>query len=136
MGIGIVSKSCVRVDNKIKCGEEYRKFNEAVLEAITSNPKTFNRNYFELKKTIQNALDKISREYYKYYDRDTKPFKINFDSYLKYTREAMGYTWRTLNRATALSRLKRLEVPLVVGEKTPLIPREEWEGIRAKTKFL
>jgi len=126
--IEILNKRCVKIDDEIVCSRVFEKYNDAIIRAITSDRKTFNRNYFVWRDTVKNCAN-ILEEVWK----PTEPPVLDLDSYLKYIRKKYG-GWRKVRRETVMSRLNQLGVRYVTKEKTPLMPPELWKATEEEIK--
>lgn len=120
--VEILNKSCIKVDDRIICDQNFKEMTKAIIEGLTDTRGEFNRNLAEYREKVKRGLETIERHQSGYKDLYAKDF-------IRYIRKKLGMNWRTLRGETAKSRLIKMGLPIVVEKrrKTPYFTYKEEE---------
>ena len=124
--IEILSKGCIKKDNKVICNEQFKIMNESIINAMTDTGKEFNENLFEYKEKIDNFSEFMKS---RGFANDIPKYNEGIG---KYIREKLGGAGK--GNREILSRMERMGCQINRKEKTPLMSEQEWVKARERAK--
>ena len=122
--VEILNKSCIRVDERTICDQNFKEMTNAIIEGLTDTRGEFSRNLAEYREKVKRGLETIGRYNSGYIDLYAKDF-------IRYIRRKLGMNWRTLRGETAKSRLIKMGLPIVIEKRrrTPYFTYREEEFV-------
>ncbi|MCD6221142.1 hypothetical protein J7K25_03165 [bacterium] len=106
----ILDKSCIKVDDRTICNENFKEMMNAVIQGLTDTRGEFKKNLEDYKEKVDRGLETIEKYGTGYKDWYAKGL-------LRFVRKKLGMSWRTLRGETAKSRLIKMGLPIVIIEK-------------------